>query len=188
MGIEIVGGAELIDYPGQFASTSLLNWDTGQPNARYRVLKLLRDNFNPGDKLVETHLESPTVFAQAFVTSQGERKTLLVNKRDRPVEVSVPGSAGGTADAVDLTTGSSPPAATNLTTDEISLNGLAVAVVTLKKKCGPGWWKERGRFCWWFITATRPIKQRRSSSRRGIRRQPILCGAAPHLALVVTCT
>lgn len=98
----------LIDYPGQFAATSLLNWDTGQPNARYRVLNLLRDNFNPGDKLVETHLESAPVLAQASVTSRGERKILLVNKRDRQIEVSVPGSGGGAAEVVDVTTGSSP--------------------------------------------------------------------------------
>jgi len=133
MGIEAVGGAELIDYPGQFASTSLLNWETGQPNARYRVLKLLRENFTPGDKLVETHLESPSVFAQPFVTSQGERKILLINKRGRHTEVSVPGSAGGKAEVVDQTTGSSPPATTSLTADGMPLNGLAVAVVTLKK-------------------------------------------------------
>jgi hypothetical protein len=133
MGIEVVGGAELIDYPGQFASTSLLNWDTGQPNARYRVLKLLRDNFSPGDKLVETHLESPSVFAQAFVTSRGERRILLINKRDRQIEVSLPGAAGGMAEVVDQTTGSSPPATTTLAADDISLHGLAVAVVTLKK-------------------------------------------------------
>ena len=133
MGIDIVGGAELIDYPGQFASTSLLNWDTGQPNARYRVLKLLRDNFSPGDKLVETHLESPYVFAQAFITAQGERKILLVNKRERQIEVSIPGLAGGTAEVVDVITGSSPPATTSLTADDIPLNGLAVAIVTLQK-------------------------------------------------------
>ena len=130
MGIDVVGGAELIDYPGQVAPTSLVNWDTGQPNARYRVLKLLRDNFNPGDKLVETRLDSPYVFAQAFVTPQGERKILLVNKRDRQMEVSMPGSAGGAIDAVDVTTGSSPPTTTRLTDDIISLKGLAVAVVT----------------------------------------------------------
>jgi len=133
MGIEVVGGAELIDYPGQFASTSLLNWETGQPNARYRVLKLLHDNFAPGDKLVETDMALGTIFAQAFVTARGERKILLVNKRDRQIEVSVPGSAGGTAEIVDVTTGSSPPTRTSVTADDISLKGFAVAVVTLKQ-------------------------------------------------------
>jgi hypothetical protein len=131
IGIDAVGGAELIDYPGQFASTTLLNWETGQPNARYWVLKLLRENFNPGDKLAETHLELPSLFAQAFVTSRGERKILLVNKRDRQIEVSLPGAVGAKSEIVDQITGSSPPASVSLTTGTISLNGLAVAIVTL---------------------------------------------------------
>jgi hypothetical protein len=133
MGIDAVGGAELIDYPGQFAATTLVNWETGQPNARYWVLKLLRENFNPGDKLVATNLESQSLFAQAFVTSRGERKILLVNKRDRQVEVTIPGAGGGKAEVVDQTTGSSPPATTSLETDGMTLNGLAVAVVTLSR-------------------------------------------------------
>src|SRR5207248_7804868 len=56
MGIDAVHASELIDYPGQFASTTLVNWDTGEPNARYWVAKLLRDNFGPGDKLVQPQL------------------------------------------------------------------------------------------------------------------------------------
>jgi hypothetical protein len=39
MGIDVVGAAELIDYPGQFAATTLVNWETGQPNARYWVVE-----------------------------------------------------------------------------------------------------------------------------------------------------
>jgi hypothetical protein len=133
VGIDAVGGAELIDYPGQFAATTLVNWETGQPNARYWVLKLLRENFNPGDKLVATNLESQSLFAQAFVTSRGERKILLVNKRDRQVEVAIPGAGGGKAEVVDQTTGSSPPATTSLKTEGMTLNGLAVAVVMLSR-------------------------------------------------------
>ncbi len=33
IGIEVATAAELIDYPGQFAATTLVHWDTGQPNA-----------------------------------------------------------------------------------------------------------------------------------------------------------
>ena len=133
LGIEVVGCAELIDYPGQFAATSVLDWDTGQPTARYRVLKLLRENFNPGDKLVETEVGTPFVFGQAFVTSRGERKILLVNKRDRQAEVTIPGARGGEEEVVDRTTGSSPPATASLETDAVTLNGLAVAVVKLRQ-------------------------------------------------------
>jgi hypothetical protein len=133
LGIDMAAGAELIDYPGQFASTSLLDWNTGQPNARYGVLKLLRDNFLPGDKLVETLLDSPFVHAQAFVTREGKRKILLINKRDRALEISVPGGAGARVETVDQTTAYQPPATTQLTEDKLTLRGLAVAVVSLPK-------------------------------------------------------
>jgi hypothetical protein len=41
----------------------MVDWNTGQPNARYWVLKLLRDNFGPGDKLVETSVGAPHIYA-----------------------------------------------------------------------------------------------------------------------------
>jgi hypothetical protein len=133
-GIDLIGAAELIDYPGQFAGATLVDWVTGQPNARYRVLKLLRDNFGPGDTLVQTGLPSPFVAAQAFVTPKGERKLLIVNKRDHEVTLTLPvaTSAQSQMDYVDPTTGSQPPGSTVLTGNSITLRSQAVAVITLK--------------------------------------------------------
>ena len=59
LGIEVAGESQLVGYPTQWPSVSMVDWDTGQPNARFWVLKLLRTNFGPGDKLVETRLERP---------------------------------------------------------------------------------------------------------------------------------
>ena len=73
-GIDILSSSQLVGYPTQFPSVTMLNWKTGQPNSRYRVLKLLRDNFGPGDQLVETNLSSPHVIAQAFITADGIHK------------------------------------------------------------------------------------------------------------------
>ena len=133
MGIDIAGGAELIDYPGFFAATTVVNWETGQPNARYWVLKLLRDNLGPGDKLVQTQLASPQIYAQAFITPEGKQAILLVNKRDRTVELTIPGAAGGQQQRVDQSTASSPPVTSGVAQDAISLPGLAVAVLTLPR-------------------------------------------------------
>jgi len=133
MGIDMLGGAELIDYPGQFASTTLLDWNTGQPNARYWVLKLLRDNFLPGDRLVKTALENPAVFAQGFATRGGKHRILIVNKRDRILEVSIPGGLGARVDVADQTTGSNPPATAQMNSEVLTLHGLAVAVVTMAR-------------------------------------------------------
>jgi hypothetical protein len=140
LGIEVAGESQLVGYPTQFPSVTMLDWKTGQPNARYWVLKLLRDNLGPGDKLVETEVERPSrdmsyppssLYAQGFLTRAGKHKILLVNKRDRTCEVSITGTAKSQVEFVDQTTASNPPASTQLSNDSVTLHGLAVAVVTL---------------------------------------------------------
>jgi hypothetical protein len=131
LGIDVVGESQLLGYPGQFPSVSLLDWDTGKPNARFWVLKLLRDNFARGDKLVETTAPAPVVYAQGFIAPDGERKVLLVNKRDELYTLNVPGAAEAELEYVDQTTGEEPPAKTRSTGEQITLKGFAVVVATL---------------------------------------------------------
>jgi hypothetical protein len=131
LGVEGVGESALAQLPGFFPSVTMMDWNTGEPNARYWVLKLLRDNFGPGDKLVEVSVGAPYVYALGFAGPDGKHKILLVNKRNRPFEVSIPGGAGATEDYIDQTTGNRAPASTQLTGDAVNLGGLAVAVVTL---------------------------------------------------------
>jgi len=128
-GIDVAGESQLVGYPTQFPSVSMVDWNTGQPNARTWVLKLLHDNFAPGDKLVNTRITAPNVYAQAFLTGDGRRKILLVNQRDRALEISLPGIAGARVDYVDQTTAFQPPTSAPLPGDVITLRGLAVAVV-----------------------------------------------------------
>ncbi len=132
-GVEVAGESQLVGYPTQFPSVSMVDWNTGQPNARFWVLKLLHDNFGPGDKMVDTHLDSPYVYAQAFVTPQGKHKLLLLSKRDRTFELALPGAEGAQVQLVDQTTGFQPPATSTLTGNRITLGGYAVAAVTLAK-------------------------------------------------------
>ncbi|MGH7105807.1 MAG: hypothetical protein ACREFT_04810 [Acetobacteraceae bacterium] len=137
LGVNAVGASELIDSPGIVAASTLVDWDTGRPNARYWVLKLLRENFGPGDRLVRpqpyTVLQpdpTPQVYVQGFVTAQGVRKILLVNKRAADEQLRIAGAAGGTVQTVDeYTTASSSPR--RLEADLLNLPALAVAVVTL---------------------------------------------------------
>ena len=134
MGIDVVGESQLVGFPTQFPSVSMVDWDNGKPNARYWVLKLLHDNFGPGDKLVEIEPfapNNPYVYSLAFATHDGRRRVLLVNKRDRAFEVSVAGASGGQVAYVDQTTGFQPPATGKLTGDAMKLTGYSVAVVTL---------------------------------------------------------
>jgi len=130
-GIDIVGSSQLVGYPTQFPSVTMLDWKTGQPNARYWVLKLLIDNFQPQDRIVETKSSTPFVFAQGFITQKGTSKLLLINKRNRDFELTVPGTAGATLQWVDETTGSNPPLTSRLNGGKITLHGLSVAVITL---------------------------------------------------------
>ena len=103
----------------------------GKPNARIWVLKLLRDNFSPGDKIVEISAPSqasagnPYVYSYAVVTKLGKHKLLLLNRRNQNFDLSVHGAAGGQLDFVDVTTGFQPAASTKLTSDNLTLHGFS---------------------------------------------------------------
>lgn len=131
LGIDVVGESQLVGYPTQFPSVSMIDWTTGRPNARYWVLKLLRENFGPGDKLTETKLATSLVYAQGFITPQGKKKILVINKRDRTIQLLLPGCARAHMEVVDQNTGFNPASSSDLTSDRMALPGLAVAVVTL---------------------------------------------------------
>lgn len=131
LGIDVAGESQLVGYPTQFPSVSMVDWSNGKPNARLWVLKLLHDNFGPGDKIVEIAAAHPYVQGLAVVTKQGRRRMLLVNKRDRNFQLSILGATGGQLDCVDVTTGLQPPSTAKLTSDNLTLHGFSVAVLTL---------------------------------------------------------
>jgi hypothetical protein len=111
----------------------MIDWITGRPNPRYWVLKLLRENFGPGDKMVETEIDTPSVYVQAFITAQGKRKVLVVNKRDRVAQVLMPGASHAELEVVDKDTGFNPPRTSDLSSAHLTLSGLAVAVVAMSE-------------------------------------------------------
>jgi len=133
IGIDVAGESQLVGFPTQFPSVSMVDWNDGKPNARFWVLKLLHDNLGPGDKLVELDAapDQAFVYTLAFLTPAGKRRVLLVNKRNRTFEVSVVGASGGQVEYVDQTTSFQPPASTKLSSDTVELAGFSVAVVTL---------------------------------------------------------
>ena len=133
LGIDAAGESGIPCAPGMWPSIALLDWETAQPNSRYWVLKLILENFRPGDKIVETSSDSGYVMAQAFVSPGGGRKLLLVNKREREFEVRLPEPGTGKVEMIDLTTGLHPPASRTLGGSTFKLGGFGVAVVTLAK-------------------------------------------------------
>ncbi len=131
LGINTLAESALAQLPGFFPSVTMVDWKTGQPNARYWVLDLIRQNFGPGDVLVTTSQSPLGVYAQGFITPHDGRKVLLVNQRIAPVRVSLPESSGGRVEVVDEQTGSNPPSEAHMNGDAITLGSFAVAVVTL---------------------------------------------------------
>ena len=130
--VDVIGESQLVGYPTQFPSVSMMNWENNRPNARYWVLKLIKDSFHPGDSLVETKLSgdgSGSVTAQAFVTAGGH-KLLLANKRDHAVEVTLPNADKASALTVDLETGDGPARSVKPSGETIKLEPFAVMVVS----------------------------------------------------------
>jgi hypothetical protein len=106
----------------------MMNWENNKPNARFWVLKLLKDSFHPGDKLVETSINSKDLAAQAYLTPAG-RKLLVVNKRNRAIEISLPDADKASALTVDATTGEGPARGVRPADGKIKLEPFAVTVV-----------------------------------------------------------
>lgn len=146
LGVEAahVSGLVAVQPDQMWQELAMIEWESGRPNARYWVLKLLIDQFGPGAALVATrNITLPPyplppnilammsrrapVWAQGFVTADGTRKLLLVNRAPEPAEVGLPGGAGARVQVVDRPTAR----ARSLTLDgdgKLTLAGLAVAV------------------------------------------------------------
>lgn len=132
LGVDVIGESQLVGYPTQFPSVSMMNYNTAEPNARFWVLKLLKDNFGPGDKLMETTQRNRDLAVQAFETAQG-KKLLVINKRDKAQEVTLPEDTMGTSVSfVAPSTGDHKPGAKQVQDYKLRLEPFEVAVVTVK--------------------------------------------------------
>ncbi len=128
MQIDVVGMSQLVGYPTQYPSVSMMDWTANKPNARYWVLSLIKNSFHPGDTLVATSISSGDVVAQAFATRAG-RRLLLANKRNHLVEIPVPDAAGASVLVVDETSGDGPARSAKVANGKVELGPFAVAVV-----------------------------------------------------------
>jgi hypothetical protein len=129
MGVEVVGESQLVGYPSQFPSVTMIDWTNGRPNARYWVLKLLIDGLHLGDKICKTAASGDgDVYAQGFTGTSG-RTMLLINRRNAPARVELP-LPGGRAQVVDEATGEEPARTSTLSGTALALDPFAVAVVS----------------------------------------------------------
>jgi hypothetical protein len=130
-GVDLATASMLPAYPGQFPDLALIDWQTGRPNARYVALKLIRDHFFPGDKIVQGSADSGYVLAQGFVSTRGERKLLLVNKSQKDFQIIFPEAVGSRLEIIDVAAGSSPARVATVESSRFELGGFGVAALTL---------------------------------------------------------
>jgi len=133
LGIDVIGESQLVGFPSQFPSVTMLDWNSGKPNARFTVLRLIRDHFSAGDTLIDTRFPgNREIDAQAFARG-GVRKMLIVNKRDRQIQVELPIEfASGEVTAISASSGAATSTA-RLTTNSLMLEPFEVAVVEAGK-------------------------------------------------------
>ncbi len=82
LGAEVAGQSQLVGFPSQFPSVSMVNWETGEPNERYWVLKMLKDSLQLGDAISPARLFAP---APIFALGLGNKKLLVVNQSPKPI-------------------------------------------------------------------------------------------------------
>lgn len=136
LGVNVIGESQLVGYPSQFPSVSMIDYTNAKPNARYWVLKLILDNFHPGDVMEETAQpeidHGSPVLVQGYQTAQG-RKILLVNTSDESRTLEVPaGFAAAGFQTVDEATGDNPPRTGVLDGRTLTLAPFAVTVLQAK--------------------------------------------------------
>ncbi|MEO6924686.1 MAG: glycosyl hydrolase family 39, partial [Bryocella sp.] len=139
VGVDVIGESQLVGYHTQFPSVTMMDYITNKPNARFWVLKLLKDNFGPGDRLVPTSARDTeakggdeALSVQAFDTSSG-KQLLLINRRQRRQVLTLPAEfVGGTVTYVAPSTGDNAPASSKLAARTLDFEPFEVAVVTAK--------------------------------------------------------
>lgn len=136
LGVDVIGESQLVGYPSQFPSVSMIDYNNAKPNARYWVLKMIVDNFHPGDKMEVTQQpeidHGQPVLVQGYKTPQG-RKILVVNTSDATHTVEAPtGFADASYETVDEATGDDAPRTGKLNGRELTLTPFAVTVLRAK--------------------------------------------------------
>jgi hypothetical protein len=136
LGVDIVGESQLVGYPSQFPSVTMVDWTTGKPNARLEVLRLLKDNVGPGDDFSDTEVratngnnaDADAILAQGY-TRGSQRKLILINQRNRDIVIELPKDCIGST--IQSIAGASPDVAKSEVTDtKLSLAPYAVSILT----------------------------------------------------------
>src|SRR6185312_4557796 len=100
-----------------------------KPNARYWVLKLIKDNIHAGDKLVSTGIEANgngDMHAQAF-TNGKSKMVLILNKRNHATTLKLPKEFDGAkVSIIDAASGDNAAIESTVKGESIEMKPFAV--------------------------------------------------------------
>lgn len=141
LGYKYVGADQLVGgvWPDNEPAVSCLDWQTGEPNAKFFAIQLLASTVGTGASktLYATNITGgppiPPVHAMAYQMAAGSRGVLLVNKKAVPLSVQLPDIAG-TATVIEVGQGPEPgfalPVSRPIGKDgKLELGPYAIAVV-----------------------------------------------------------
>ncbi|GAA4317043.1 hypothetical protein GCM10023149_14410 [Mucilaginibacter gynuensis] len=135
-GIDVIGESQLVGFPTQFPDVSMINHENNKPNARYWVLKLIKDNIKPGSTMIKTGVDGDggaDMLAQAYLAG-GEKKVLLLNKRNKTITLKLPAEfKGAKVSTIDGDSGDNEATASVIGNDEVVLKPFAVKLITVGK-------------------------------------------------------
>jgi hypothetical protein len=133
-GIDIIGESQLVGFPTQFPDVSMVNYLNNKPNARFWVLKMIKDNISAGAALTGTGIDGNSgddLLAQGFI-DKGKRKILLLNKRNKNISLKIPAEfKGAKVSTVDQASGDNPAITSVAGVDAIEMKPFAVKLISL---------------------------------------------------------
>jgi hypothetical protein len=136
LGIDVIGESQLVGFPTQFPDVSMINYQNNKPNARYWVLKLIKDNIKQGSTLVKTNVDANSgddIVAQGF-TDAGTKKVLILNKRNKATNIKLPaGFKGAKMYTIDAASGDEPAVTAVVNANTVEMQPFAVKLIVLDK-------------------------------------------------------
>jgi len=134
-GIDVIGESQLVGFPTQYPDVSMINYTNNKPNARFWVLKMIKDNIKAGDALVETDINANSgndIEAQGFVDGK-TKMVLILNKRNKIIKLKVPAEFNNAKrSTIDELSADNAAVESVINGDTIELKPFAVSLVTLK--------------------------------------------------------
>lgn len=135
-GIDVIGESQLVGFPTQYPDVSMINYINNKPNARFWVLKMIKDNIKSGSTLIKTDINGnngDNILAQGFIDG-GVKKVLILNKRNKGIFVKLPaGFKGAKVSTVDGDSGDNKATQSIVNDENIEMKPFAVKLIELAK-------------------------------------------------------